>query len=24
MPAHLTADIVRWTQLAKDAGIQPE
>lgn len=24
MPAHLAADIVRWTQLAKDAGIQPE
>ena len=24
MPAHLAADIVRWTKLAKDAGIQPE
>ena len=24
MPAHLAADIVRWTQLAKDSGIQPE
>jgi tripartite-type tricarboxylate transporter receptor subunit TctC len=24
MPAHLAADIERWTQLAKDAGIQPE
>ena len=24
MPAHLAGDIVRWTQLAKDAGIQPE
>lgn len=24
MPAHLAADILRWTKLAKDAGIQPE
>jgi tripartite-type tricarboxylate transporter receptor subunit TctC len=24
MPAHLAADIVRWTKLATDAGIQPE
>jgi tripartite-type tricarboxylate transporter receptor subunit TctC len=24
MPAYLAADIARWTQLAKDAGIQPE
>lgn len=24
MPAYLAADIVRWTQLAKDAGITPE
>ncbi len=24
MPAYLAADIVRWTQLAKDAGIQAE
>lgn len=24
MPAHLAADVVRWTKLAKDSGIQPE
>lgn len=24
LPAYLAADIVRWTQLAKDAGITPE
>jgi tripartite-type tricarboxylate transporter receptor subunit TctC len=24
MPTHLAADIVRWTKLAKDSGIQPE
>ena len=24
MPAYLSADVVRWTQLAKDAGITPE